>query len=60
MISSDSYNDLLLKYINLEAEIEIAYRHKLSKNIIQELTQERQPLKQNLNNIALIHQNYQV
>lgn len=59
MIPTHSYDELLLKYINIEAEIEIACRHKLSKAIIYELDQERQTLKQKLNNIVLIHQNYQ-
>lgn len=60
MTYNNSYDELLLKYINIEAELEIACRHKLSQNIIQELAQERQTLKQKLNNIVLIYKNYQV
>ena len=51
---NDNYDDLLLKYINLEAEIEIAQIHKLSNKILKSLDMEKQEVKAKLNKFILI------
>jgi hypothetical protein len=44
-MKEDIYNSLLLAYINLEAEIEIAVRHKLSQSIIQSLIEQKDQIQ---------------
>jgi hypothetical protein len=42
ILSFRSFQDLLAKYRNVKAELDIAYRHKLSKKIIKTLCLEKQ------------------
>jgi len=47
-MKEEIYNSLLLAYINLEAEIEMAVRHNLSKSIIQSLLKEKEQIQTKL------------
>ena len=42
---SGDLNKLLLKYINLDAELEMAYRHELSEETLHKLFEEREVLR---------------
>ncbi|MCH9753833.1 MAG: hypothetical protein K0T99_02900 [Alphaproteobacteria bacterium] len=55
MLDENSYDRLLLQYINLESEIELAYRHKLSKSIILQLKQEMKDIKHKLDQLVFLH-----
>jgi len=55
MLNEHSYDNLLLRYINIESEIEIAYRHKLSIGIMLSLKKEKQEVKQKLDQLILVH-----
>jgi len=54
----DGYDDLLLKYINLEAEFEMAWRHKLSNTILIELKNKKQEVKNQLNQFIILKRKY--
>lgn len=56
MLRGDEYNEVLLKYINLEAELEMATNHKLSKEIIDNLTAEKKVAREKLNHLVIIKQ----
>ncbi len=55
MLRGDEYNELLLKYINLEAELEIAENHNLSKKIIEDLEVEKKATKKKLSHLIIVH-----
>lgn len=55
MSNKYSYDSLLLQYINLESEIEIAQRHKLSINILLDLKKEKKEIKEKLDQLILVH-----
>lgn len=55
MLRGDEYNTLLLRYVNLEAEIEIATKHNLSKSIIDDLEAEKKVTKEKLSHLVIVH-----
>jgi predicted metal-binding transcription factor (methanogenesis marker protein 9) len=55
---NDGYDDLLLKYINLEADIEMAWRHKLSNSILIALKTQKQEIRERLNQFIVLKQKH--
>jgi hypothetical protein len=60
MLKGDEYNELLLKYINVEAELEIAQNHNLSAKIIEDLEIEKKATKEKLSHLVIVHRKTQV